>query len=246
METKKSYELTKEEYEELQALRAERALQEERRQREQDLNAYRELVDETIHEVVPQLITTAQSLLEVKEATFDLFDQVIEMKEAVLGVTPEKQRTHTFTNSESTKRIIIGYNTVDGYLDTVTEGIEMVKEYLESLAGDEKSQALVGMVLQLLSTDKRGNLKASRIVQLRKYAEESGSEQFLDGVKVIEEAYNPSKTRRFISCQVKDKDNGWRSIPLGMTDVDSLEDVMSRILNDDEDNEESDGNSSGL
>lgn len=31
-----------------------------------------------------------------------------------------------------------------------------------------------------------------------------------------------------------------------MTDVDSLEDVMSRILNDDEENEESDGNSSGL
>lgn len=229
--TTKSYELTAEEYEELQALRAERERKEQAERRERDLLAYRELVDETIDEVIPQLLKTANDLKETKEAVFDLFDEVITTKEEVLGVTPEKQRTHTFTNSLSTKRITIGYNSVDGYLDTVTEGIEMVKSYLESLAGDEKSEALVGMVLQLLSTDRKGNLKASRIVQLRQYAEESGSEQFLAGVRVIEEAYNPTKTRRFISCQVRDKDNAWRTIPLGMTDVDNLDEVMERTMN---------------
>lgn len=240
MDERKSYELTQEEYQELQALRQERALQEQKQRKEQDLRAYRELVDDTITEVVPQLVKTSKSLLEVKEYVFALFDQVIEMKESVLGVIPERQRTHTFTTSDSTKRIIIGYNTVDGYLDTVEEGIEMVKQYLESLAGDEKSQTLVGMVLQLLSTDRRGNLKASRIVQLRKYAEDSGSEMFLEGVRVIEEAYNPSKTRRFVSCQIKDRDNAWRSIPLGMTDVDSLEEVMDNLITQTKEEESND------
>lgn len=235
METKKfETSLTAEEYEELQALRAERAKREEAERKQDDLRAYRELVDETIEAVVPQLTETAVSLLKTKEAVFELFDEVIETKEQLLGVTPEKQRSHTFTNSESTKRITVGYHATDGYLDTVAEGIEMVKNHLESLAGDQNSQSLVSMILQLLSTDKRGNLQASRVVQLRKHAEESGSEQFMEGVRVIEEAYNPTKTRRFIACQVKDKNNAWRNIPLGMTDVDKLSDVIEKVLGDEE------------
>ncbi len=49
------------------------------------------------------------------------------------------------------------------------EGIAIVKEYIASLANDEKTQALVNMVFRLLSRDaKARTLKASRIVQLRK------------------------------------------------------------------------------
>lgn len=66
METKKkSYELTKEGMRSHKPSERRRALQEEEAtERARPLNAYRELVDETIDEVVPQLITTAQSLLE--------------------------------------------------------------------------------------------------------------------------------------------------------------------------------------
>lgn len=43
----------------------------------------------------------------------------------------------------------------DGYRDTVEDGIGIVKEYIESLAKDEKKKSLVSMVLRLLSRDAR-------------------------------------------------------------------------------------------
>lgn len=45
------------------------------------------------------------------------------------------------------------------------------------------------MVLRLLARDAKGTLKASRIVQLRKVAMETGDDRFIEGVRIIEEAY---------------------------------------------------------
>ena len=50
-----------------------------------------------------------------------------------------EQRTHTFTNSDGNMRIILGQYTTDGYRDTVEDGIAIVKEYIMSLAADEKN-----------------------------------------------------------------------------------------------------------
>ena len=77
----------------------------------------------------------------------------------------------------------------DGYRDTVEDGIAIVKEYIAGLANDDKTQALVNMVFRLLARDAKGTLKASRIVQLRKVAQDTGDERFLEGVRIIEESY---------------------------------------------------------
>ncbi len=65
----------------------------------------------------------------------------------------DDQRSHTFTNSAGDKRITLGVYVTDGYRDTVEEGISIVKEYIEGLAQDNESRALVSMVLKLLSRD---------------------------------------------------------------------------------------------
>lgn len=129
-----------------------------------------------------------------------------------------EQRTHTFTNSGGNMRIILGQYTTDGYRDTVEDGIAIVKEYIMSLAADEKTQALVNMVFRLLSRDKQGTLKASRIVQLRKIADEIGNERFMEGVRIIEESYQPEISKQFIRAEVRDKNNQWKPISLGMTE----------------------------
>lgn len=195
---------------------------------------YREMTDGVVAEAVGWLVDTSKSMRNRKERVIGMFDQLIDMKRDVIGLKEGGQRSHTFTNSDSTMRITLGYNVTDGYFDTVNEGIELVHQYLESLASDEKSKSLVRMVLQLLSTDRHGNLKASRIVQLRKYAEESGSDDFMAGVRIIEESYNPTMTKRFITCQVKDRANAWRNIPLGMTEVDTLDEVLADMERNDE------------
>ena len=101
------------------------------------------------------------------------FRSIIDLKgELFKTKVKDGQRSHTFTNSEGNKRIILGYHVSDDYRDTVENGIDMVKDYIAGLANDEKTQALVNMVFRLLARDAKGTLKASRIVQLRKIADE--------------------------------------------------------------------------
>ena len=75
------------------------------------------------------------------------------------------------------------------------------------------------MVFRLLAKDSKGAIKASRVMQLRKMAEESQSERFIEGVKVIEEAYQPAISKQFIRAEYKDENGMWKSIPLGMTEA---------------------------
>ena len=179
--------------------------------------SYQQLVDEELAQAVPELRKLSQDIRTVKDTVFSNFKTVLEMK--------EEQYSHTFTNSESNLRLTLGVNTVDGWSDMAETGIAMVRKYIESLATDEKTKTLVNTVLRLLSKDKQGNLNASRVLQLAKMAEESSDDQFKEGVKIIQESYMPTETRRYIRAQYRDETtgNGWRNIPLGITDVDMAE-----------------------
>ena len=126
--------------------------------------------------------------------------------------TNSSWRSHTFTNSEGNKRITLGVYVTDGYRDTVEDGIAIVKEYIASLANDDKTQALVNMVFRLLARDAKGTLKASRIVQ------DTGDERFLEGVRIIEESYQPEVSKQFIRAEIKNENGMWKPIPLGMTE----------------------------
>lgn len=194
------------------------AAAERKRQREE----YATMVDDEINTAIPQLRELSEAIRTVKDTVFGNFDAILKMKAEILGLTKDDQRSHTFTNSDSTLRITLGVNCIDGYRDTVEDGIAMVKAYIESLATDDKSKVLVSAVLRLLSRDGQGNLKASRVLQLRKMAEESGDERFIEGVRIIEESYQPTVTKRYIRAEYKDSKGAWRYIPLDMTAVDQL------------------------
>ncbi|MFI3296547.1 MAG: DUF3164 family protein [bacterium] len=185
----------------------------------EDREAYAQLVDETITSSIPQLQTLSTGIAETKSKVIELFQTVIGMKSELFG-SKEGQRTHTFTNSDSSARITVGYHTIDGYRDTVTEGIDKVRSYIESLAKDEETQALVDAVMRLMAKDQTtGALKASRVLQLRKMAEDSGNETFIEGVRIIEEAYQPTTSRQFIRADIRGTSNEWKSIPLGVTEA---------------------------
>lgn len=195
------------------------AAAERKRQREE----YASMVDDEIATAIPQLREMSEAMRIVKDTIFGNFDAILKMKSETLGLTKDDQRSHTFTNSDSTMRITLGVNCIDGYRDTVEDGIAMVKQYIESLAKDEATKALVNAVLRLLSRDGQGNIKASRVLQLRKMAEDSGDDRFLEGVQIIEESYQPTRTKRYIRAEYKDSKGAWRYIPLGMTDVDDCQ-----------------------
>lgn len=220
MYEKEQVEMTAEERKEFEAFKAEKEKKRREQERKQMRQDYAGMVDDEIRTTIPQLRELSEQIKLVKETVFGNFDAILKMKTEITGVARDEQNSHTFTNSDSTLRIILGVNTIDGYRDTVEDGIAMVKGYIESLAKDDATKSLVNAVLRLLSRDGQGNIKASRVLQLRKMAEDSGNERFLEGVKIIEEAYQPTITKKFIRAYYKNDKGAWCYIPLGMTDVD--------------------------
>ena len=185
---------------------------------------YREMVDAAIESMMPKLKVVSKDLENYKRTVFEEFSTILEMKAEMFKMEKGSEldnQSHTFTNSKGNMRIVLGHYVTDNYLDTVDEGIAKVQEYIVSLASDPKSQALVDMVIKLLSKDTKTNtLKASKIIQLRRMADKSGSAEFIEGVKIIEEAYQPIKSRTFLKAYVKNEQTGaWDQIPLGMTEA---------------------------
>lgn len=213
-------EMTAEERQEFEAYRAEKEKKRQEAERRQQRADYAGLVDDEVRTTIPQLRELSEQIKAVKETVFGNFGAILKMKSEVLGLTRDDQRSHTFTTSDSRLRLTLGVNCIDGYRDTVEDGIAMVTAYIESLAVDATSKSLVNAVLRLLSRDGQGNIKASRVLQLRKMAEDSGDDRFLEGVRIIEEAYQPTVTKRYIRAEYKDDKGAWHYIPLGMTDVD--------------------------
>lgn len=212
-------EMAAEERAAFEAFKAKREKKRAAEAREKMRKDYAQLVDDEVKAAIPQLQEMSDLLRMVKGTVYDNFATILRMKAELLGVETLDQQTHSFTTSDGMMRLILGTYMIDGYRDTVEEGIEMVKGYLESLAKDAGSQALVGAVFRLMSRDKTGTIKASRVLQLRRMTEESGDEKFLEGVRIIEEAYQPTVSKRFIRAEVKNDKGAWVNIPLGMTDA---------------------------
>lgn len=209
---------------EWEAFKAEKAKKEAAELRKQQRETYQELVNDELAAAIPELRALSEQIKTTKDTLFSNFRTVLDMKADVVGFKEDGQYSHTFTNTDSSLRLTLGVNTVDGWTDMAETGIGMVRRYLESLATDDKSKALVNAVMRLLSKDRQGNLNASKVLQLQKMAEESEDDQFIEAVKIIRESYQPTETRRYIRAQYRDESTGnaWRNIPLSITDVDLL------------------------
>ncbi len=206
--------------EEREALMAEalKAEQDRNRKREDERRVYKELVNEKVEGLFPRLQEISELLAEAKREVYREFEAALEIKAELYDV-PGDQNSHSFINKGATKRIVIGACQKDDYDDTVNEGIGKVKAFISSLARDEESTMLVRSILRLLARDQKGNLKASRVMQLRKMAEDSGNEMFLDGVRIIEQAYRPVQTKTYVRAEYKNEAGAWVAVPLGMTEA---------------------------
>lgn len=217
MSNTETVQMTAEERRDYEAYKAEKMKQEAEEKLRQDREAYKQLVDETVNDLFPCLEEASGLLARRKKEVFERFHQAILMKQDLYDGKADN-KSNAFINKEQTRRIILGQYETDGYDDTVNEGIGKVKAYLESLAKDEDSKFFVGAILKLLTKDKNGNLKASRVMQLSNMADERGDEQFLDGVRIIKAAYRPQVSKFFVRAEKKNEQGEWVSVPLGMTE----------------------------
>lgn len=224
MEEKKTTQVTMTDAEraEFEAFKAAKAKEAEDNKKKEQRRSYVELIDEELANAMPELIKVSGDIQTVKQKVLDNFRTVLEMKNEMfradngLDLT---NKSHTFTNSEGTMRIVIGQYLTDDWADTAELGVEKIVNYIQSLATDDKSKALVSMVMKLLARDAKGTLNAQRILQLRSVAENAGVSEIIEGVKIIVEAYRPIPSKTYLRAYCRDgKSNAWMPIPLGMTE----------------------------
>ena len=193
-----------------------------KRAKEEQEAHYKKLVDETIEKAVESVGALNIKMTIAKKQIFSDFDTVIELKNELYNGQKwlkSDRVTNTFTNQEGTKRVTIGYHTNDNYLDTYTEGVKMVEEYISSLATDENGQKLADMVKVLLSErGKGGQLKAQNVLRLQRMANDSKNETFIEGMRIISDAYSPTKSKQFVKVEIKGEQNEWLTVSTNMTD----------------------------
>lgn len=204
---------------EFEAFKAAQAAKRAKDERKQNLDTFNAMIDEQIACAIPELKDISEQLSTVKKTVFENFRALLDMKKDIMKMTKDGQRSHTFTTSDGQSRIELGFYQIDNYKDTVNDGIALVKDYITSLAETDETKALVDMVLKLLSKDQKGNLKASRVLQLRQIAEKVNNDRFTEGVEIIMNSYVPIASKQFIRAYQKNDKGEWQNIPLSITDA---------------------------
>ena len=188
-----------------------------REKKNADYNTYRNLVDFQVGALFPHAEMISQQITAFKQNCYKSFEAAIALKRELYGSRVDENESHRFTNEKNDLAITIGKNYRDEWDDTVTAGIDIAKQRVEELAVDDNSRALVKVVLQLLSKNAKGELKASKILQLRKIAIELDDQKMMDAVEIIERAHRPSVSATYIIAERKNAQGKWVKVPLSAT-----------------------------
>lgn len=207
--------LSKEERLRLKAqIEAEERAEEANLQRERQ--SYGNMRDEFVERVFGSLKQLSDNMLAEKQSIFEESGTLDEMQQRLFKVKLDR-KSRTLTHSNGRISIKVGNRMNDGWDDTVEIGIEKVREYLSTLATDEKSARLIKTITRLLAKDQKGTLKANKVLELKKMAEEEQDETFLEGIRIIENAYRPVPTCQFVEVKYKDDNDKECSLPLSMS-----------------------------
>ena len=210
--------LTKAERLELKAqLDAQERAEETNLQRERQ--AYNNMKDEFVTRNFRALKQLSDCMLEQKQVIFEESAELDEMQQKLFKVKLDR-KSRTLTRSDGRLSIKVGNRLNDGWDDSVEIGIEKVREYLATLATDEKSARLVNAITRLLAKDQKGTLKANKVLELEKMANESQDITFLEGLRIIKDAYRPVPTCQFVEVRYRDENDVERSLPLSMSAMD--------------------------
>lgn len=195
-------------------LEAEEKAEKERVQNERE--AYKILVDQTVENNVNKLSKLSCEMERIKQEVFAEFATLIKTKDELFKTKVDRQ-SDTFTTADGTMSITLGNRVNEGWDDTVEAGIEKVKDYLKTLAKDDNSAELVQVVMGLLAKDRKGALKANKVLELERLAVSSQNADFIDGINIIKAAYRPIPTCQFIQVELKDEEGKSRKLPLSLS-----------------------------
>lgn len=186
-----------------------------KQKQQEDRETYKTLTDKFVTTNIKKLQNLSSQMMLVKQEVFRDAELLIDMKDELFK-TKVDRRSNTFTTQDGLMSITLGNRVNEGWDDTVNAGIAKVKDYLASLAKDDDTAALVETVMGLLAKDRKGNLKASKVLELEKLAQKKQDEMFLDGIAIIRAAYRPEPSCQFIEVTLKNENGNDEKLPLSL------------------------------
>ena len=193
----------------------------EKQKRQDDIDAYKQSVDDFVRGTFERMKRVSELMRSETDSVFTAAETLISLKDELYN-TKTDRHSNSFTSADGMVSITLGKRTNDGWDDTVNVGVQKVTDFFKSMARDEEMAALAEMVMSLLSRDKKGNLKASRVLQLREVARKSGYQELIDAADIIQAAYSPVETVEFISVQYKDENGIKRALPLSLASMERM------------------------
>lgn len=214
----RTVQITESEWRELQSLKKVEEERKKAQKRKEDRETYRRMSQEAVAETFVEIKRLSELMQATKKMVMERFLAILKLRDEAFDTDP-KQSQYSFVDEGVTQRIILGRYKKYMHDTTAEAGIEMVKGYLEKLGTDSETQKLVRIILDLLSENAQGELEPDKILQLDRYAEEFGSEEFAEGVKIIKESLVFDWTKYFFRAEEKTEGGAWKSVPLSMINI---------------------------
>ena len=191
------------------------------KERKKRIKEYKDLVDDCVVKGIQKARYISEMIGTGKKEIQDMFKTLIDLKAEMYGLR-DNQQSNTFTTSDGSYSITLGYRIVDSFDDTVHTGIAKAKNYINRILKDENKE-LQKVLDLLLKKDKNGNLKASRVIELERIALDIDDDELTEGVRIIKEAWKPQKTKTFIEASYRDANGNKINIPLSMTTINEVD-----------------------
>ena len=207
--------MTAEERAQLKAQLAEEDRQEALRKQEQK-DAYMQMKDQFLERNLEKLKALSDQMQALKKEIFDDAETLIKRKDELFNTKTDRQ-SNTFSHESGKYSISLGNRINEGWDDTCEQGIEKVKEFLQTLAKDDNSAALVETIMRLIAKNNKGMLKASKVLELEKLANKIQSAELTEGLNIIKNSYRPKPTCQFISVTMKDDNGNDKQLPLSLS-----------------------------
>lgn len=177
-------------------------LKEEERVAKEALKANKETLQQLTEEVIDNnidfFVTSQES---VEKSILKLFDEVqaiIDARVETFGIEKKEQDSHTLTKNDGSASIKIGWNIKSTFNGTESAGIQKIKQFMSSLAGENENEKLLMQFLNIaLKTDVQGNYNPKKVRELNTMRERANNELFNEGMDIINSAMIDIRTSMY-------------------------------------------------
>ncbi len=212
--------ISQSDFEQLKELKEKEAKRLAKEKRKEDLRTLDEIEDEVVRDLTPVLLNVEGVLKSQKERVYTKCKEYIDLRNEMY---PNRINSSSITlmSKDKDKKIQLKTNRVKRYKENATIGVNMIKDYVQSLIkeDDASNKDIVELVLSFLRTDAKGNLQEKLLLDLKKWALDKNNEKIIEALEIIEDASFIEETSTAIYFFIQDKlKGGMRPVSLGMTE----------------------------